>query len=122
MVPGDVLSTLPVSTYLILRQLDNLGNITIIVIIITIIIIPNFQMNKLRGSGLQNVPKFTRYVAGSRFKPRQSTWNILLDRPHLGPQISEFKNTEIISRVFSDHNAMRLEINYRIKTVRNTKT
>ena len=34
--------------------------------------------------------------------------------------LSKFKKIEIISRVFSDHNAMRLEINYKKKTVRNT--
>ena len=30
--------------------------------------------------------------------------------------LSKFKNIEIISSIFSDHNAMRLEINYRKKT------
>ena len=34
--------------------------------------------------------------------------------------LSKFKKIEIVSRVFSDHNAMRLEINYKKKTVRNT--
>ena len=29
--------------------------------------------------------------------------------------LSKFKKTEIISSIFSDHNAMRLEINYREK-------
>ena len=29
--------------------------------------------------------------------------------------LSKFKKTEIISSIFSDHNAMRLEINYRGK-------
>ena len=29
---------------------------------------------------------------------------------------------EIISRIFFDHNAMRLDINYKKKTVRNTNT
>ena len=36
--------------------------------------------------------------------------------------LSKFKKTEIISNVFSDHNAMRLGINYKKKTVRNTNT
>ena len=31
-----------------------------------------------------------------------------------------FKKTEIISSIFSDHNSMRLEINYREKNVKNT--
>ena len=37
--------------------------------------------------------------------------------------LSKFKKIEIISSIFSDHNAMRLDINYRKKkTVRNTNT
>ena len=36
--------------------------------------------------------------------------------------LSKFKKTEIISSVFSNHNAMRLDINYKKKSVRNTNT
>ena len=36
--------------------------------------------------------------------------------------LGKFKKTEITSSIFSDHNAMRLEINYRKKTVKNTNT
>ena len=36
--------------------------------------------------------------------------------------LSKFKKTEIILSVFSDHNAMRLDFNYKKKTVRNTNT
>ena len=36
--------------------------------------------------------------------------------------LGKFKKTEIILSVFSDHNAMRLGINYKKKTVRNTNT
>ena len=37
--------------------------------------------------------------------------------------LSRFKKIEIVSRVFSDHNAMRLDINYnKKKTVKNTNT
>ena len=36
--------------------------------------------------------------------------------------LSEFRKIEIISSIFSDHNAMRLEMNYRKKTVKNTNT
>ena len=32
--------------------------------------------------------------------------------------LSTFKKTEIISSVFSDHNTMRLDINYKKKTVK----
>ena len=34
--------------------------------------------------------------------------------------LSKFNKIEIISGIFSDHNAMRLDINYKKKTVRNT--
>ena len=34
--------------------------------------------------------------------------------------LSEFKKIEIISSIFSDHNARRLDINYKKKPVRNT--
>ena len=36
--------------------------------------------------------------------------------------LTKFKITEIISSIFSDHNAMRLEMNYREKNVKNTNT
>ena len=36
--------------------------------------------------------------------------------------LSKFKKVEIISSIFSDHNTMRLDINYKKKTVRNTNT
>ena len=36
--------------------------------------------------------------------------------------LSKFKKTEIISSIFSVHNAIRLEINYRGKKVKNTNT
>ena len=34
--------------------------------------------------------------------------------------LSKFKKIEIISSIFSDHSAMRLDTNYKKKTVRNT--
>ena len=36
--------------------------------------------------------------------------------------LSKFKKIEIISSIFSDHNALRLGINNKKKTVRNTNT
>ena len=36
--------------------------------------------------------------------------------------LSKFKKIEIVSSIFSDHNAMRLDINYKKKNVRNTNT
>ena len=44
--------------------------------------------------------------------------HILGHRSRLG----NFKKIEIISIIFSDHNTMRLDINYRKKTVKNTNT
>ena len=36
--------------------------------------------------------------------------------------LGKFKKIKIISSIFSDHNIMRLDINYREKTVKNTNT
>ena len=36
--------------------------------------------------------------------------------------LSKFKKTEIISSVFSDHNAVRLDLNYKKRIVRKTNT
>ena len=36
--------------------------------------------------------------------------------------LGKFKKMEIVSSIFSDHNAMRLDINYRKKSVKNTNT
>ena len=36
--------------------------------------------------------------------------------------LSKFKKIEIILSIFSNHNAMRLEISYKKKTVKNTNT
>ena len=36
--------------------------------------------------------------------------------------LSKFKKIEIVSSIFSDHNAMRLDINYKEKSIRNTNT
>ena len=36
--------------------------------------------------------------------------------------LCKFKKIEIISSIFSDHSAMRLDINYKKKTVRNKNT
>ena len=44
--------------------------------------------------------------------------HILDDKSNL----SKFKKVEILSSIFSNHNAMRLDINYKKKTVRNTNT
>ena len=38
------------------------------------------------------------------------------------PSLGEFKNIEIISSIFFDHNAVRLDVNYKKKTIKNTNT
>ena len=38
------------------------------------------------------------------------------------PSLRKFKTIEIISSIFSDHYAIRLEMNYREKNVKNTNT
>ena len=49
------------------------------------------------------------------------TWNLLQDHI-LGHKSSlgKFKKIEIIPSIFSDHNAVRLDINYRRKTIKNS--
>ena len=36
--------------------------------------------------------------------------------------LNEFKKVEIISRIFSDHNAIKLEINHKKNTEKHSKT
>ena len=36
--------------------------------------------------------------------------------------LGKFKKTEIIPSIFSDHNAVRLDLNYRRKTIKNSNT
>ena len=64
-------------------------------------------------------PKATEYTF---FSSAHGTFfridHILVHKSSLG----KFKKIEIISIIFSDHNAMKLEINYRKKTVKNRNT
>ena len=62
-----------------------------------------------------NAEKYTfSSVHGTFFR----TDHILVHKSNL----SKFKKIEIMPRLFSDHNAMRLHINYKKKTVKNTNT
>ena len=64
-------------------------------------------------------PKTTEYIFFSSAHGIFSRIDrILGHRSSLG----KFKKIEIISSIFSDHNTMRLDINYRKKTVKNTNT
>ena len=64
-------------------------------------------------------PKTTDYTF---FSSAHGTFSridhILAHKSSLG----KFKKIEIVSSIFCDHNAMRLDINYRKKTVKNTNT
>ena len=61
-------------------------------------------------------PKGTEYTV---FFSAHGTFSMI--DPMLGQKasLSKFKKIEIISSIFSDQNTMRLEINYRKKTVKN---
>ena len=60
-------------------------------------------------------PKVAEYTF---FSCVHGTSSILGHKSSLG----KFEKIEIVSSIFSDHNAMRLEINYRKITVKNTNT
>ena len=59
---------------------------------------------------LQNIPSKCRRI----HLLLKCTWNILQDRPQgHKSNLSKFKKTEIISNILSNHNAVRLDINYK---------
>ena len=60
------------------------------------------------------MPEYTFFSSAHRTFSRID--RILGHKSSLG----KFKKIEIISSIFSDHNAVRLEITYRKKTVKNT--
>ena len=64
-------------------------------------------------------PKVAEYIFfSSAHEPFSRIDHIFSHKSSLG----KFKKIEIVSGIFSDHNAMRLEINYWKKTVKNTNT
>ena len=49
-------------------------------------------------------------------------WNLVKNRSYIGtPKSLKFNKVEIISNIFSDHNSMKIEINYKKKTWKYTK-
>ena len=65
-------------------------------------------------------PKTTEYIFFSSAHGTFSRIDHILGRKS---SIGKFKKIEIVSSIFSDHNAMRLDINYRKKrSVKNTNT
>ena len=64
-------------------------------------------------------PKTTEYIFFSGAHGTFSRIDHILGRKS---NLGKFKKIEIVSSIFSDHNAMRLDINYRKKSVKNTNT
>ena len=64
-------------------------------------------------------PKTTEYIF---FSSVHGTFSRIDHILHHKSSVGKFKKIKIISRTFSDHNAMRLDINYRKISVRNTNT
>ena len=82
-----------------------------------------------RKSVRKHRPKMKHWTRKTRsFHPKTaeyvffSIWNILQNRSHAGASLSKFKKIEIASSIFSSHNAIRLEINHKGKTAKNTNT
>ena len=63
-------------------------------------------------------PNAEEYTFSSSHGPFSRIDHIMGQKSNL----SKFKKIEIVSSISSDHNAMRLDINYKKKTVRNTRT
>ena len=53
------------------------------------------------------------------FSSTQGTFSRIDHILHPKYSIGKFKKTEIIPSIFSDHNAVRLDVNYRKKTIKN---
>ena len=62
-------------------------------------------------------PKTTKYTFFSSAHGTFSRTDYIMGHKS---SLGKFKKTEIISSIFSDHKNMRLDINYRQNTVRNT--
>ena len=58
----------------------------------------------------------------SFFSSAHGTFSRIHHILHHKSSLGKFKKIEIVSSIFSDHNALRLDINYRKKTGKNTNT
>ena len=81
----------------------------------------NDTLNKMDLIDIYRIfhPKTTEYTFFSNAHGKFSRIDHILGHKS---SLGKLKKTEIVSSVFSDHNAMRLDINYRKKPVRNTNT
>ena len=64
-------------------------------------------------------PKTTEYTF---FSSALGTFSKMYHNVGHKSSLGEFKKIEIVSSIFSDHSSMRLDINYRKKSVKNTNT
>ena len=64
-------------------------------------------------------PKTTEYTFFSSAHGTFSTIDHILGHKS---SLNKFKKIEIVSRIFSNHNVMKLDINYRKKSVKNPNT
>ena len=62
-------------------------------------------------------PKVAEYTF---FSSAHRTFSRIDDMLGHKASLSKFKKTQITSSIFSDHNTMRLDINYKKKTAKNT--
>ena len=81
----------------------------------------NDTLNKMDLIDIHRIfhPKTTEYTFFSSAHGTFSRIDHILGHKS---SLHKFKKIEIISSIFSDHNAMRLDINYRKKSVINTNT
>ena len=68
------------------------------------------------------IKKFHPNAKEYTFSGRQRIFSRILHILGHKSNLSKFKKVEIVSSIFSDHNAMRLDINCKKKTSRNTNT
>ena len=66
-----------------------------------------------------SIQKNTEYTL---FSSAHGTFSSIDHTLGLKSRLGKFKKIEIVSSIFSDHNAMKLDINYKKKTVKNTNT
>ena len=64
-------------------------------------------------------PKTTEYTFFSSAHGTSSRIDYILDHKS---SLGKFKKIEIVSSIFSNHNAIKLDINYRKETIKNTNT
>ena len=62
-------------------------------------------------------PKTTNFTF---FSSTHETFSRIDDILGHKSSLGKFKKTEVISSIFSDHNVVRLDVNYRKKTIKNT--